>query len=230
MTAKVIEAWLIHKQWSGDSSARIHLLTKEFGLISCLYHGARKPKKQALLQAFTPLWVGVKERYGHYYVQGMECLSPTLSLQGHALFSALYVNELICYSLKPLCVEPELFQTYVYTLNHLAVSTDRPFIERLLRRFEWSLLKACGHHFSFLYEANTGELIHVDSYYRFSAGEGFIAAKEGIHGSYLLALADDDLQSSELLKTAKLIMRQAIDHLLSGREIKARALYTQSLS
>jgi DNA repair protein RecO (recombination protein O) len=42
---------------------------------------------------------------------------------------------------------------------------------------------------------------------------------------HLLALSEDNLNEEVFLKSAKKIMRQAIDHLLGGREIKARTLY-----
>ena len=119
MTTKSVDAWIIHKQWAGDTSARVYFFTQDLGLVHCLFRGGRSPKKHALLQSFTPLWVGLDERYSRYYVQSIESTSPMLPLLGHSLFSALYLNELVYYSLKPTCQEPELFQAYQYTLNHL---------------------------------------------------------------------------------------------------------------
>lgn len=226
MAIRSYQAWLIHKYWSGDSSARVYFFTAESGLLSCLCRGARAPKKQALLQAFTPLWISIDERYDHHYAQSIESCSPMLSLVGHALFSALYVNELIYSSLKPLYPDPELFRAYLVTVNSLALLDDRLAIEALLRRFEWSLLSACGHDFSMTHEARSGQLIEANSYYHFIAGEGFSVAKSGIPGEYLLALAEDDLNDVVVLKAAKIIMRQAIDHLLGGKKIKARSLYS----
>jgi DNA repair protein RecO (recombination protein O) len=230
MTTKTIQAWLIHKQWSGDTSARIHLFTSEFGLIHSLCKGGRAPKRQALLQPFTPLWVGFGERHGIYYTNSVESISPALSLVGHGLFSALYLNELVYYTLKPMDSEPLLFQAYQETLNALVLSEERVHVESLLRRFEWALLCACGHGFSFSEEGRTGRKVSEQSYYQFIADEGFILAPSGISGAHLLALAADDLLDYEVLKSAKKIMRQAIDYLLGGRELKSRALYTQDHS
>ena len=53
-------------------------------------------------------------------------------------------------------------------------------------------------------------------------------ASKGIPGEHLLALAEDNLSEAVYLKSAKIIMRQAIDHLLGGREIKARGLVSQA--
>lgn len=222
---KSLQAWVLHKQWSGDTSARVTFFTREMGLVQCLCKGGRTPKKQSLLQAFTPLWVGMDERYDRYYTRTIESISPMLQLEGNSLFSGLYINELLYYALSPIYPDEELFSAYLVTLNSLALLSDRLAVESLLRRFEWVLLKSCGHSFSLIQEARTGALIETDAYYQFVAGEGFTKVNKGIPGEHLLALAEDNLHDSVYLKSAKIIMRQAIDYLLGGREIKARALY-----
>ncbi len=225
MTSRSVQAWVIHKQWSGDTSARVSFFTRELGLIQCLCKGGRTPKKQSLLQAFTPLWVSVDERHERYYAQTIESIAPMFHLEGVSLFSGLYVNELLYYALSPASADEELFNAYLTTLNGLALNLDRLTVEPLLRRFEWALLKNCGYSFSFTQEARTGDWIAPDHYYHFVAGEGFIVANKGIPGEHLLALSEDDLSDESFLKSAKLIMRQAIEHLLGGREIQARSLF-----
>ena len=134
-------AWLIHKQWLGNTSAKVFFFTAELGLISCFYKGARTPKKQSLLQAFTPLWISLDEKHHHFYIRKVESLSPTLPFQGAALFSGLYLNELIYLSLSLFQVETELFNAYLDSLKKLACEPDRLEIESLLRQFEWILLQ-----------------------------------------------------------------------------------------
>ena len=219
------QAWVLHKEWSGDTSAKVSFFTRESGLIQCLCKGGRTPKKQSLLQAFTPLWLNMEQRYSRYYARSFESISPALALEGDALFSALYINELIYHALSPEVPDEELFDAYLATLNGLAETQDLLVIEALLRRFEWVLVHACGYSFSFTHEARTNNLISAELHYQFIAGEGFIAMSKGIPGLALLALADNNLNDVIALKAAKIIMRQAIDHLLGGREIKARALY-----
>jgi DNA repair protein RecO (recombination protein O) len=223
---RTIEAWVLHKNWSGDTSARVSFITREAGLIQCFYKGGRTPKKQALLQAFTPLWISITERYDRYYAQTIESMSPTLQFSlSNSLFASLYVNEILYYTLRPNYPDTALFDAYSFTLNGLAATKDRLILESLLRRFEWTLLKSCGYSFSFTHEARTTDLIAADLYYQFVAGEGFFLAPSGIAGAHILALAQDDLSEPAYLKSAKIIMRQAVDHLLGGKEIKARALY-----
>lgn len=227
MTTKSLQAWILHKQWSGDTSARVSFYTAELGLIQCLYKGARSPKKQALLQAFTPLWLAYDERYGHYYVRSLECTAHSLSLTGDALFSALYVNELLYYVLRPLYPCADLFNAYLMTLKTLALSEDKRAIEAVLRRFEWSVLKACGCSFSWTHDAGHDTLIQAQYTYRFCLDLGFVRDSKGIPGAHLQAIAKDCLDNTDVLKSAKYIMRQAIDNLLGGRELKSRGLYTK---
>lgn len=222
---KTVEAWVIHKKWSGDTSARVSFFTREFGFIECLCKGGRTPKKQALLQAFTPLWLTLDERYERLYANKIESISPTLHLEGHSLFSALYINEILYYVLSPHTPDPGLYDAYRITLNKLSLTKERLVLESLLRRFEWTLLKASGYSFSLVHEARTQNLITAGLYYQFVAGEGFVLNSRGIPGTHILALAEDNLAEVDVLKSAKHIMRQAIDDLLGGREIKARALY-----
>lgn len=221
---KSLQALVLHKQWSGDTSARVHFYTREMGVMQCLYKGGRTPKKQSSLQAFTPLWLSINERYDRFFVRSIESMEPTLELASSALFSGLYVNELLYYVLKPLSADSSLFDAYWFTLKALAKAGDRLAIEAILRRFEWTLIKACGYSFSWTHVAGTQDIIQPDVCYYFVAGEGFVAQSQGIPGAHILAIAQDNLQQAEYLKSAKIIMRQAIDSLVGGREIKARGL------
>lgn len=222
---KTIEAWVLHKHWTGDTSARVSFFTRELGLIHCVCKGGRTPKKQALLQAFIPLWLTLDERYDRFYMKTVESISPSLQLSGDALFSALYINELLYYVLSPQYPDILLFEAYLLALNRLAVTKERLALEAVLRRFEWTLLKLCGYSFSLTQEVKTQQPICDDLFYQFIAGEGFVRTKTGIPGTHVLALAHDQLERAEYLKSAKIIMRKAIDHLLGGREIKTRRLY-----
>ncbi|CEK11171.1 DNA repair protein RecO [Legionella hackeliae] len=225
MTVELVEAWVLHKRPSGDSSVLVTFFTREKGIIKCLCKGGRSPKKQAVLQLFTPLWLSVEIKRDRHYVRQFETTSRTLDLKGNALFAGLYLNELLYYSLSALDYHPELFETYLKTLNGLVDATNNLMIEVLLRHFEWSLLTACGQAISFTEEANTMQLIDENKNYQFIAKEGFIPAITGLSGKHILALSQGHLNDVAVLKTAKLIMRQAIDSLLEGRVLQSRALY-----
>ncbi len=224
MTTKTIAVWMLHKQHTGDSSAYVTLFSDELGLFSCYCKGARNPKKPGLLQAFTPLWVTLDERHQRFYAKTIESIAPSIPLFGNSLFSALYLNELLYYILKPLDKEPTLFAAYEMTLKQLTQKLAQKELEAVLRRFEWTLLQSCGYAFSWVFTANE-ERIVPEQHYRFYPGQGFIPAQQGLPGWHLLAIGQDDLVEREVLLSAKQVMRQAIDQVLDGRAIKARSLF-----
>jgi DNA repair protein RecO (recombination protein O) len=225
MIAEALQAWVIHKYWSGDTSARVVFFTRERGLVNGLFKGGRTPKKQALLQAFTPLWLTLTQRGEACFVQHLETLGPPLQLMGPSLFASLYVNELIFHTMKPLDAHPGLHKAYETTLEILQTVSDRHALEAILRRFEWILLRSCGYHMSLTQEAYTAVPILDNQYYRMIPGEGFVTAEEGILGAHILALEAGKLNDIDVLKSVKRILRSAIDHALDGKIIKTRLLY-----
>jgi len=227
MTTETQEAWVLHKRPSGDTSALVTFFTPNKGILTCLVKAGRTPKKQGLLQAFQPLWLALEIRRDWHYVRHIEPATAAIPLAGPALFSGLYLNELLYYALRPMDAQPELFDAYLIALHQLALTTERLNLEALLRRFEWQLILACGCPVSFIQEADTGAPLQANTSYRLIATEGFIADKQGpISGQDLLALAKGQLDDPKLLKTAKRIMRQIIDNLLDGRQLKSRSLFS----
>lgn len=225
MTTDPLQAWLIHKTPTGDTSLRLRFFTHERGMIDCHYRGGRAAKKNAALQAFTPLWLLLNERHQWLYVKSLENSGLPLTLTGPSLFAALYVNELIFHTVTPQEHDELLFTAYQNTLRALETHQHQSAIEISLRRFEQSLLSACGYSLTLTTESNVSEPIKSTAFYQYRAGQGFKESETGIPGLHLLAIANDNLDDPQVLKTAKRIMRHAIDHLLGGRQLKSRSLY-----
>lgn len=225
MITNGLQAWVLHKRWSGDTSAQVTFFTREKGLISAFFKGGRTPKKQSLLQTFMPLWLTFDVRHDWHYVRELDTMAPSLQLAGEPLFAALYVNEILCHGVHQLDPCPILYDAYLQTLQALTLSTQRLDIETVLRRFEWQFLTVCGYPFSLTHEALTSTPIVSESHYDFIAGEGFTLASKGVSGVSILAMSKDNLSDASVLKAAKWIMRRAIDHALDGKRIKSRELY-----
>lgn len=225
MITDAFQTWVIHKYWSGDTSARVVFFTREHGLIHCFFKGGRTPKKQALLQAFSPLWLAIDVRGDTHFVRHLERAAAPIPLEGQTLFAGLYINELLHHALRPRDPHEPLHGAYAHTLETLMKAPHRLAIEATLRRFEWTLLTSCGYHMSLTQEAYTARPIEPDKRYNFINGEGFILADNGINGAHIIEMAADHLEDVAVLNTAKRIMRRAIDHALDGKEIKTRALY-----
>lgn len=220
-----LQGWILHKRWSGDSSAHVTFFTREKGVISALSKGGRTPKKQSLLHEFTPVWLSLDTRRDWHYVRQLDVVAPSLVLTGDSLFAGLYVNEIIHHGLRQLDPCPLLYDAYVQTLQLLTHSSKRMEIEATLRRFEWQFLSSCGYEFSLTHEAGTHTPILPGDYYDFIAGEGLVKASKGIPGASLIDMVNDTLDDPAVLKAAKWIMRRAIDHALDGKQIHTRKLY-----
>lgn len=221
--------WLIHKTWAGASRARVLFFTRDQGLIWATCQGGWGPKKQAMLQAFVPLWTELTQRQTWYYVRNLEIAGSAFEFTSIYLFSGLYINELLYHALRVQDPHPDLYDAYVTTLQNVSLSTTQMDLEPILRRFEWKVLTSTGYAMSLTHDASTHHPIVATHHYRFQAGMGFLQAQEGILGADILALANDDLQAPHILKTAKFIMRQALAHALGGKTIKSREFFKNTV-
>jgi DNA repair protein RecO (recombination protein O) len=229
MKADNIHAWLLHSRPSGETSLIVQFFTRKFGIIDGVYKGGRQIKKRAMLQPFTPLWISIDLRSEFCYVRQVECDTCILPLKAHALFAAMYMNEILAAMLKPQDPSPELYDVYTHTLEALVQSSDLISIEPILRRYERYLLAVSGYAFSFRQVADTDEWIHAAQTYGLVPGTGFVAAESGYPGAHLLAIADDNYTQSGVLKTAKHIMRIALYHAMEGKPIHSRKLFLQGM-
>lgn len=217
-------SWVIHKQWSGETSARVLFFTRDRGLVYALCKGGRLPKKQSLLQAFTPLWVCFHEKNTMYFVQKIEIIPPSFALDGMRLMAGLYVNELIYYALQPNDACSLLFDSYEQLLQLLATSSDVIAMSQHLRNFEKMLITEMGYSFSLTHDADQGMQILPDIQYVFNPDRGFIQSSHGILGEYILSWADQNWSHPKTRQIAKIVMRAAIDHALGGKPLLTRTI------
>lgn len=217
-----LNAWMLHKQLKGESSAYVTFFTKEHGIVNINVKGIRSAKKPLLLQAFVPLWIIPNRTFN--FANKIEVNGQMLSLASESLFAGLYINELIYYALKPLDCHEELFVQYEQTLQRLDANLTRPEISLILRHFEIALLKQCGYELN-LFEDVNGDPIDSAKYYSFFPEEGFKVTYSGFKGEMILAFAQNNFTDPKVLQIAKIITRAAIDFALDGRNIKARSLY-----
>lgn len=222
MATETVNAWFLHKRLSGDTSCRVTFYTLEHGMIHALYKGGRTPKKQALLQPFTSLWVMFDIKYDWYYVRQLELESVSLPRSGHILFSSLYINELVYRTVKPNDPAPVLYTAYVEALHQLNQVSNSVDIEPILRRFERVLLQTLGYDLLLTHEATSGHSIEALSYYDFIPQLGFVKSVKGLYGGHIKAFAEGKLDCADVRKTAKWIMRKAIDHILDGKPLHSR--------
>ena len=222
-------AFVLHRWPFQDSSLLVELLTKEHGRYRVVAKGARRPKSQwrAILQPFTPLYVVTQGRHELQTLKHAEGRESAYPLQGNALYSGFYVNELIQRLTSNYQPVEGLFDDYQSALTALAAR--RP-IEPVLREFEWRLLCHLGHAFDWFADSE-GDPIVADQHYRFIAEQGFMPIGDALPGCYsgktLKALGQFELNDPQLLNSMKQIMRHALAPYLGDKPLRSRELFAQ---
>jgi DNA repair protein RecO (recombination protein O) len=214
-----------------ETSLILDFLTLNHGRLSAVARGAGRAgnRWQAELQPFNPLRLSWRGNRPLKTLTGSEATAPALDLKGNRLFCGFYLNELLQRLLTEAEPAPGLFSAYLNALEEL-VRPDAP-MEPILRRFEQYLAAELGFGISWDQATDTGNAVHSDRRYGFDPGRGILETERGvlagIAGWQLLALAGDDLSDPKVLRLAKQLMRYLMDHLLQGRPLHSRRLFSQ---
>ncbi|MDP2245361.1 DNA repair protein RecO [Pseudomonas sp.] len=216
-------AYVLHSRAYRESSALVDFLTPQ-GRLRAVMRGARG-KAGTLARPFVPLEVEFRGRGELKNVSRLEAAGIPNLLRGEALFSGLYLNELLIRLLPEQDPHPATFEHYALTV--LALAQGRA-LEPLLRAFEWRLLDELGYGFA-LDVDRQGQPIIATGLYRLQADAGLEAVGQlqpGVfHGNQLLAMAEADWSAPGALAAAKRLMRQALAPHLGGRPLVSRELF-----
>jgi len=216
-------AYVLHSRAYRESSALVDFLTPQ-GRLRAVMRGARG-KAGTLARPFVPLEVEFRGRGELKNVSRLEAAGIPNLLRGEALFSGLYLNELLIRLLPEQDPHPATFEHYALTV--LALAQGRA-LEPLLRAFEWRLLDELGYGFA-LDVDRQGQPIVATGLYRLQADAGLEAVGQlqpGVfHGNQLLAMAEADWSAPGALAAAKRLMRQALAPHLGGRPLVSRELF-----
>jgi len=216
-------AYVLHSRPYRETSALVDFLTPG-GRVRGVLRGARG-KAGSLARPFVPLSVEFRGKGELRSVGRLESAGNSPWLVGEALFSGLYLNELLVRLLPLEDAHPALYEHYALTLEALA--QGRP-LEPLLRAFEWRLLDELGYAFA-LDTDSGGNAVVSDGLYRLSVDEGlervFSFAPGLFSGTDLLAMATADWSAAGALLAAKRLMRQALAAHLGGKPLMSRELF-----
>ncbi|MNF65695.1 DNA repair protein RecO [compost metagenome] len=223
MHSAALPAFVLHSRAYRESSALVDFFTPE-GRLRAVLRGARG-KAGTLARPFLPLEAEFRGRGELKNVGRLDGAGIPNLLAGDALFSGLYLNELLVRLLPAEDPQPALFEHYAVTLQALAA--NRP-LEPLLRAFEWRLLDELGYGFA-LDTDLAGQPIAADGIYRLLPDAGLESVGQ-LHpglfqGRELLALAEADWAAPGALGAAKRLMRQALAPHLGGRPLVSRELF-----
>ncbi len=216
-------AYVLHNRAYRETSALVDFLTPE-GRVRAVLRRARG-KGGSLARPFVPLEVELRGRGELKNVGRLDSVGVAAWLVGDALFSGLYLNELLIRLLPAEDPHPVLFEHYAATLQALAAG--RP-LEPLLRAFEWRLLDELGYAFALDHDLN-GDPLAADGWYRLQVDAGlervYLLQPGLFTGAELAAMAEADWTAPGALSAAKRLMRQALAVHLGGRPLVSRELF-----
>lgn len=222
-------AFVLHVRPFRDNSRLIDFFTPDAGRVRAVARvrvsrrgGSGLPSPFSLLSI---QWVGRGELKT---LRDWEPLEPPLVLQGHRLYSALYLNEILYRLLHENDAHPHLYHRYGEALSELAGNLD---LEWILRRFELALLEELGYGLDLSFEAESGDEIHPALSYLLDPERGLIRAHQGTSaqpvysGATLLAIRAGCLDDPEVRRAAKQLLRTALAVHLGSRPLQSRALF-----
>jgi DNA repair protein RecO (recombination protein O) len=232
-------AFVLHTRPYRNTSLIADAITPGFGIVAVVARGARRRQSRlrGLIQPFRPLQISWYGRGDLMTLTAAEDDGPPFWYKGHALASAFYMNELLLRLLHRYDAHPELFYRYREALYQLAHTNDHAAgdagvaLQRLLRLFEKYLLQALGFGLILDREAGGGARIRPEMAYHYYREQGPVAAGRGIppqavavSGRTLIALAEDQLHDSAVLREAKSLMRHLLEAHLGAKPLGSRAL------
>lgn len=223
-------AFILHRRPYRDTSLILDLFSKDYGRLSLVAKGAntQKSRIKGILQAFQPLFISWSRKSEMGTLTNAESRLPPFGLQNEALYSALYVNEIMLKLITRDDPHAEIFAQYEKVLERLSHGEN---IEVTLRLFENEFLQSLGYHIDYFYDAESQQDIDEEKFYEFIPDLGFKLASENtqknnqVSGADILAIAHSNYSNPSTLITARKISQLRLHNLLGDSEIKSRDLY-----
>lgn len=232
MSAPVtVHAFVLHSRPYRESSALLELLTAEQGRVGAVLRGVRGSRRSATPAVFQPQLMTLAGQGELRQMRQAEAVGVPLQLGGMALFSGLYLNELLVRLLGRDEPVPELFAGYGQALARLAETTD---IEPVLRQFEWQVLEALGVAPELAVDCDRGLPLLAEASYRLWPERGVSPTRERagaglvFTGAELMAMAAGDwARNDDVRRAAKRALRALLAGPLGPRPLKSRELFLQ---
>ncbi|MCP5079516.1 MAG: DNA repair protein RecO [Psychromonas sp.] len=231
MSIECHNAFILHRRPYRETSQLVDLFCQDVGKVSLIFKGGRSGTRmrRGSAQPFTLLQATYFGRGNLKTVKSLEAKTQVVPLVGDRLYMAMYVNELLYRLLQAETACDGLFSAYQDTLISIA-GDDDPQVA--LRNFELTLLETLGYGVNFEEDIYSGELLECGFDYQYQQQAGFFA-KQAIHnkqhiysGEQIQALSERNFSEPHILQAAKRFCRQALAHLLGGKPLHSRALFS----
>jgi len=226
------KSYILHSRKFRESSQLVDFFSRDYGRVRAVAKGVRgrKRPKGNILQSFTPLLLSWR---GNGELKNLTTVEPSgnsVYLQGEMLYVGLYLNELLVRLLPEHVPHESLFDCYDVLIAQLSKSSDS---EPLLRRFELLLLEEIGYGLDLTVELSEDRSIAVGERYHFTPHHGFVHfdpfsdqdERSLYEGAHLLAIANEDYALAEVRRSAKRLLRCALQAQLGERPLLSRQLF-----
>lgn len=221
--------FVLHARRWRETSLLLEMFTADHGRVGLVARGVCRERSRfprALLQPLQALLVSFSGRGELLTLTDVEAAAAPLQLAGTRLFAALYVNELVLRLTRRGDPHTGAFADYARCLQRL--SGDEP-AAWTLRRFERDLVAHLGYGLMLERVADGGADVVADERYVYDVEAGprpaSGAARDGIGGAALLALAADERPDAAGERQLLQLMRRVISHHLDGGRLKAWDLH-----
>lgn len=228
MTVHVTQqpAFVLHARAWRETSLLLEVFSREHGRVGLLARGVRGARARLPRSLLEPLQALRMDWGGRGELQTLAAVDadgPVAVLQGDALLSALYVNELLVRLTARNDPHAWLFDRYAALLEELART---PALGWTLRCFERDLLAAIGYAPQLEVESGSGEPLDPAREYEYLPEQGASVAGTGagglrVRGSALLALAAGTAPDAADQAALRRLMRALIGVHLGGRGLQA---------
>ena len=214
---------LLHRRPYSDSRSIVEFLTARHGRVSgVLRQGSATSSRAELFVNYELAWRGRNDLVNVSHCEPVN----TYQLSGRSLFSGLYMNELVMRTTRSRQTVTGLYERYLSALDALQQDSD---LEPPLRSFERGLLESLGLAVQFDREMPKGDPIDPQQSYQYVPQQGFQRmpknSNDGMKGSSLLAVAQDDYTTPDSRKAAKFVLRTALQDYIGDKPIVSRALF-----
>lgn len=249
-------AYVLHSRNYRETSLLVDFFCANHGRVSAVAKRVRGSKnKLSLFRPFQPVqitWTGRTDLKSLSHIEITQSFQNFPSLN---VYCGYYLNELLLKLIGSGDAYIELFSVYMECLEFLKTNTDQKEQEKILRKFEFLLLRELGYGLNLSVCSSTGKAISSANHYYFLTNVGFIEEQAHMNamdstidstmdvaraptsskvnplfpGSHLLAIAEGNYNNRDALKSAKIITRRMIDFLLNGKPLNSRVLYAQMI-
>jgi DNA repair protein RecO (recombination protein O) len=217
--AFVLQSW----NWK-ETSLLVEFFTLKHGKVIAVARGAKRAGShfRGLLTSFSPLKIGFTGQNEVKNLMRAQWLGGFFPIEGEALISAFYVNELLIRLLPREDPMPELFSSYAKVLEKLADPQANHTVA--LRTFELELMERLGYGLPM-----TGEPWYWDGEELKPWNEEVIESDRHlvIDADMIRKLHDKDFRSKQTLAFAKVLMRKMIAHYAGDKPLNTRRIFEE---